>query len=52
MDIARRLLERKADPNAALKAPIIQRQHTAGDATLGHGATPLMRAAKSGDVEV
>jgi ankyrin repeat protein len=30
----------------------MQRQHTAGDATLGAGATPLLRAAKSGDVEV
>ena len=52
VDIVRRLLAVKADPNAALKAPIIQRQHTGGDATLGKGATPFMRAAKSGDVEV
>jgi len=52
VDVVRRLLACKADPNAALKAPIIQRQHTAGDASLGKGATPLMRAAKSGDVEV
>ena len=50
--MVRRLLACKADPNAALKAPILQRQHTAGDATLGKGATPFMRAAKSGDVEV
>src|SRR5688572_1394074 len=28
----------------------MQRQHTAGDWTLAAGATPLMRAAKSGDV--
>jgi ankyrin repeat protein len=52
MDIVRRLLDHKADPNAALKAPIFQRQHTIGDASLGKGATPFMRAAKSGDVEV
>jgi ankyrin repeat protein len=52
VDIVRRLLERKANPNAALKAPIFQRQHTIGDATLGKGATPLLRAAKSGDVEM
>ncbi|HEX5107208.1 MAG TPA: ankyrin repeat domain-containing protein [Vicinamibacterales bacterium] len=51
-DIVRILLARKADPNARLKAPIMQRQHTAGDASLGAGATPFMRAAKSGDVEV
>ena len=47
--IVRLLLERKADPNATLKAAILQRQHTAGDSTLAVGATPLMRAAKSGD---
>jgi len=52
VEIVRRLLARKADPNAVLKAPIFQRQHTIGDATLGKGATPFMRAAKSGDVEM
>jgi len=52
VDIVRRLLDRKASPNAVLKAPILQRQHTIGDATLGKGATPLLRAAKSGDVEM
>jgi uncharacterized protein len=52
VDIVRRLLAHKADPNAVLKAPIFQRQHTIGDATLGKGATPVMRAAKSGDVEM
>jgi ankyrin repeat protein len=52
VDIVRRLLEHKADPNVALKAPIFQRQHTIGDATLGKGATPFLRAAKSGDVEM
>jgi ankyrin repeat protein len=51
LDIVRRLLDRNADPNAALKAPIFQRQHTMGDFALGKGATPFMRAAKSGDVE-
>jgi len=52
VEIVRRLLDRKADPNAALKAPIFQRQHTIGDTTLGKGATPFLRAAKSGDVEM
>lgn len=52
VDIVRRLLDRKANPNAALKAPIFQRQHTIGDATLGKGATPFLRAAKSGDLEM
>jgi ankyrin repeat protein len=50
--IARLLLEKKADPNARLKATIMQRHHTAGDSALGTGATPFMRAAKSGDVEM
>jgi uncharacterized protein len=52
VDVVRRLLAHKADPNAPLKAPIFQRQHTIGDATLGQGATPLLHAAKSGDVEM
>jgi ankyrin repeat protein len=51
-DIVRLLLERGAQPNAALSKPIIQRQHTFGDSTLAEGATPLLRAAKSGDVEL
>jgi ankyrin repeat protein len=50
--IGRLLLEKKADPNARLKATIMQRHHTAGDSALGTGATPFMRAAKSGDVEM
>jgi len=50
VDTVRLLLEHGADPNALLKKPILQRQHTFGDGTLGAGATPLMRAAKSGDV--
>jgi ankyrin repeat protein len=52
VDIARSLLEHGADPNARLRKPIMQRQHTAGDSALGEGATPLMRAAKSGDIEM
>lgn len=51
-DVVRLLLAHGADPNAQLSAPIIQRQHTFGDGTLGEGATPLLRAAKSGDIEV
>jgi uncharacterized protein len=52
VDVARALLEKGADPNAPLKKPILQRQHTFGDGTLGAGATPLLRAAKSGDIEM
>jgi ankyrin repeat protein len=44
------LLAHLADPNATLKAPLLARQHNFGDAALGAGATPLMRAAKNADV--
>ena len=43
------LLEHGANPNAELTQPMMQRQHTFGDGSLGKGATPLLRAAKSGD---
>jgi ankyrin repeat protein len=46
------LLTRGADPNAALKAPLLMRQHNGGDPSLGLGATPLMRAAKAADLEL
>jgi len=52
VDLIKLLLARGADPNARLAAPVMQRHHTAGDRALGDGATPFMRAAKSGDVEV
>jgi ankyrin repeat protein len=52
LDILRMLLARGADPNARLKRAALQRLHTPGDPTLGAGATPFMRAAKSGDVTV
>ncbi len=46
------LLKNRADPNVALKAPLLMRQHNAGDASLGAGATPLMRAAKAPDIDI
>jgi ankyrin repeat protein len=52
VDTARALLEHGADPNVALKSAIMQRTHTMGDTALGTGATPLLRAAKSGDIEM
>jgi uncharacterized protein len=50
VDVVKRLLARAANPNAQLKSPVLQRLHTPGDPTLGEGATPFMRAAKSGDL--
>jgi uncharacterized protein len=44
------LLEHGANPNAGLKSATLQRAHTPGEPTLGAGATPLARAAHTGDV--
>ena len=44
------LLAHGANPNARLKSPALYRAHTPGEPALGEGATPLMRAAKNGDV--
>jgi ankyrin repeat protein len=52
LDLVKMLLARGANPNAQLKARLLQKQHTAGDPSLADGATPFMRAAKSGDVAV
>ena len=49
---SRVLLARGANPNAALKSPLLMRQHSDGDPQLGAGATPLMRAAKVADVAI
>lgn len=46
------LLKHGADPNMRLKKPIIGRHHDSGDASMGEGTTPLMRAARSGDLPV
>ena len=52
-DVVKLLLAKGADPNVRLKRPIIGRHHTpTGDASLGEGATPLARAAKSNDLQV
>jgi uncharacterized protein len=47
---AKMLLAHGADPDRPLKAKVLKRTYTPGDARLAEGATPLMRAAKSGDV--
>ena len=49
-DLVTVLLKRGANPNQPLKAPLLMRQHSTGDASLGDGATPLMRAVKAGDL--
>jgi ankyrin repeat protein len=49
-DLVKRLLAHGANPNARLKRPVIGRHHDGGDASLGEGTTPLMRATKTNDV--
>ena len=51
-DVVKALLAKGASPNPRLKRPILGRHHDSGDASLGEGTTPLMRAAKSNDVKV
>ena len=51
-DLVKILLAKGANPNARLKRPVLGRHHDGGDASLGDGTTPLMRAAKANDVPV
>jgi len=48
-DLMTGLLEHGANVNAQLRSATVQRAHTPGDGLLGAGATPLMRAARTGD---
>ena len=50
IDAAKMLLAHGANPNSPLKTKILKRTYSGGDARLAEGATPLMRAAKSGDI--
>jgi ankyrin repeat protein len=52
VDLIRLLLARGAKPDLALTAPTLQRHNNGPNQNLGPGTTPLMRAAKSGDVAV
>jgi uncharacterized protein len=52
VDIVKLLLARGAKTDLALKTPTLQRHNNAPNQNLGEGTTPLMRAAKSGDVPV
>jgi ankyrin repeat protein len=47
---AKMLLAHGADPDKPLKTKVLKRTYQAGDARLAEGATPLMRAAKAGDL--
>jgi ankyrin repeat protein len=50
IDLMKILLDHGAKPNVQLTATTVQRVHTPGDRNLSTGATPLMRAARNGDV--
>ncbi len=50
LELMKVLLAHGADPNAQLRSPALQRAHTPGEPLLGAGTTPMMRAAKNGDV--
>jgi ankyrin repeat protein len=53
VDVVKRLLDRGADPNAALRQPLRPRKvNTTNPGLLGAGATPLMRAATHADMPV
>jgi hypothetical protein len=49
LDLVKVLLAHGANVNAQLRSATVQRAHTPGDGLLGAGATPLMRAARTGD---
>lgn len=54
LDVIKMLLERRADVDAALRAalPYRTKLDRGGDGVLGAGTTPLLRAAKAGDIPV
>jgi ankyrin repeat protein len=52
VDVVKLLLARGAKPDLAIKMPTLQRHNNGPNQNLGEGTTPLMRAAKSGDVNV
>jgi len=50
--LAKRLVARGANPNARLQRPMLGRYHGSGDASLGEGTTPFLRAAKAVDLSM
>ena len=51
-DLVAKLLDHDANANTRLKRPIIGRHHDSGDAAMGEGTTPLIRATKNVDTPV
>jgi hypothetical protein len=49
LDLMKVVLAHGADVNAQLRSATVQRAHTPGDGLLGAGATPVLRAARTGD---
>ena len=52
LDAVRMLLAAGAKPDPVLSAPILKRVYNAGDGRLSAGATPFMRAARGGDLQL
>ncbi len=50
--LLRKLVAHGADADARLLRPILGRHHGSGDAALGEGSTPFMRAARTVDVQM
>ena len=46
------LVAKGADPNVRLQRPMLGRYHGSGDASLGEGTTPFLRAAKAVDLSM
>jgi ankyrin repeat protein len=49
LDLMKVVLAHGADVGAQLRSATVQRAHTPGDGLLGSGATPVLRAARTGD---
>jgi uncharacterized protein len=50
--LLKKLVERGANPNVRLLRPMLGRYHGSGDASLGEGTTPFLRAAKAVDLSM
>jgi hypothetical protein len=50
VDLLPTLLDRGAVVVATLKSPTLHRAHTPGEGSFGEGTTPLLRAARNGDI--